>query len=186
MRHAGTGNARRAGRSKAGARKRSRRPNPRLIKCHRNYSVEEVARLLDLHRNTVRQWIKLGLPVCDGRKPTLILGRDLIAFVQARRSGSKRPCQRGEIFCMRCRVPRRPAGDMVDCEALTDRVGNLIGICPVCDALMYRKVSLARLDEVRGQLDVCMAKAASRIGESTNPFVKCDLEAMGDNPRETA
>ena len=31
-----------------------RHPNPRLVKGHRNYSVEEIARLFALHKNTVR------------------------------------------------------------------------------------------------------------------------------------
>ncbi len=31
---------------------RKRRPNPRLAKIHRNYSVEEIATLYDIHKNT--------------------------------------------------------------------------------------------------------------------------------------
>jgi hypothetical protein len=29
-----------------------RRPNPRRVKLHRNYSVEDIARLFNLHKNT--------------------------------------------------------------------------------------------------------------------------------------
>lgn len=29
-----------------------RHPNPRLVKVHRNYSVEEIARLFGIHKNT--------------------------------------------------------------------------------------------------------------------------------------
>jgi hypothetical protein len=36
----------------------TRHPNPRLAKIHRNYTVEEVANVFGVHRNTVRQWIK--------------------------------------------------------------------------------------------------------------------------------
>ena len=54
---------------------RKRRPNYRLVKIHRNYTVEEVARLFGTHNNTVRAWVKAGLPTCDGKRPTLILGR---------------------------------------------------------------------------------------------------------------
>jgi len=34
------------------------------VKIHRNYSVEETAKLLHVHKNTVRDWIAhRGLPV---------------------------------------------------------------------------------------------------------------------------
>jgi hypothetical protein len=35
-----------------------RHPNPRLVKIHRSYTVEEVARNLRKHKNTVRAWMK--------------------------------------------------------------------------------------------------------------------------------
>jgi hypothetical protein len=72
---------------------RKRRPNYRLVKIHRNYSVEEVARLFGTHKNTVRAWVKAGLPTCDGKRPLLILGPDLAAYLKARRTKNKRPCQ---------------------------------------------------------------------------------------------
>ena len=40
-----------------------RHPNPRLIKIHRSYTVEEIAAVLGVHRNTVRQWIRV--PGCQ-------------------------------------------------------------------------------------------------------------------------
>ena len=101
-----------------GWRGRRRRPNPRLAKIHRNYTVEEVAGLFGIHRNTVREWVKRGLPTSDGRRPMLLLGRDLVAFLSARRAKNKRTCQPGELYCVRCRAPRAPAGDMVDYVAL--------------------------------------------------------------------
>ena len=72
---------------------RKRRPNYRLVKIHRSYTVEEVARLFGTHKNTVRAWVKAGLPTCDSKRPTLILGRELAAYLQARRTKNKRPCQ---------------------------------------------------------------------------------------------
>ena len=77
--------------------RKKRHPNPRLVKIHRNYTVEEIASLFGVHRNTVRQWIKQGLPTSDQKRPFLILGRGLVAFLQARRKKNRRTCQPGEI-----------------------------------------------------------------------------------------
>lgn len=143
-----------------------RHPNHRLVKIHRNYTVEEVARLFRVHRETVRRWVKRGLPTIDRKRPMLIHGSDLAAFLQARRLKNKQTCQPGEMYCVRCRVPRTPAGEFAEYRASTGVLGSLIGICPSCDCLMYRRVSLAKLDQVRGRLDVTLPQALSRIGES--------------------
>ena len=140
-----------------------RHPNPRLAKIHRNYTVEEVAALFGVHRNTVREWVKRGLPTNDDRRPMLILGRDLVAFLRARRAKNKRTCQPGEIYCVRCRAPKKPAGDMADYQPVTETLGNLIAICPDCEAIIYRRVSLAKLEQIRGQLDITMPQALRHI-----------------------
>ncbi len=155
---------------------RKRRPNPRLAKIHRNYTVEEVSALFGIHKNTVRTWVKQGLPTTDNRRPMLILGRDLSEFLQARRLKNKHPCKPGEIYCVRCREPKSPAGDMADYESLTGTQGNLIGICPDCNAMIYRRVNLTKLDQVRGQLVITMPQALQHISESNHPSVNGDLK----------
>lgn len=137
----------------------TRRPNYRLAKIHRSYTVEEAATLLGAHRNTVRRWIKTGLPTLDQNRPILIRGQALSDFLKSRREKNKQICQPGEMYCLRCRVPRSPAGDMADYQPLTDTLGNLSGICPVCDAMIYRRVNPTRLEQVRGKLHVTIPLA---------------------------
>lgn len=153
-----------------------RHPNPRLIKIHRNYTVEEVAGVFGVHRNTVREWVKRGLPISDNKRPMLILGRDLAAFLLARRVKNKRTCQPGEIYCVRCRVPKAPAGEMADYQPLTETLGNLIAICPDCESIMNRCVSLGKLEQIRGQMVITMPQALRHIGETTQPSVNSDLQ----------
>jgi len=153
-----------------------RHPNPRLAKVHRNYTVEEIATLYDMHKNTVRQWVKQGLATIDNRRPMLILGHSLFEFLQAKRTKNKHTCKPGEIYCVRCRVPKSPAGDMADYESLTETQGNLIGMCPDCSILIYRRVNLAKLDQVRGQLDITLPQALLHINESPQPSVNSDLK----------
>jgi len=137
---------------------RKRRPNYRLVKIHRSYTVEEAARQLGTHKNTVRAWVKAGLPTCGSKRPTLILGRDIRAYLQERRTKNKRPCQPGEIYCVRCRAPKRPAGDMAEYKPTTVSLGNLIGICPDCDGMIYRRASRAKLAEIQGNLDISFSE----------------------------
>jgi excisionase family DNA binding protein len=120
----------------------NRRPNPRLVKIHRSYSVEEIARLLGLHRNTVCNWLKQGLPAIDDRRPMLVLGRELSRFLHERREKAKQACGPGRIYCIACRTPKPPAGKMAECIPTSPRAGNLRGICPDCDRLIYRRVNL--------------------------------------------
>lgn len=153
-----------------------RLPNPHRVKIHRNYTVEEAAALLGAHKNTVRRWVQQGLPVIDTRRPTLILGAALSEFLHKRRGANKRPCQPGEIYCVRCRVPQKPAGGMADYLTLSPRGGNLVGICPTCETVIYRRVSYARLHQDCGDLDLCLPKALEHIDESGKPSVNSDFK----------
>jgi len=152
-----------------------RHPNPRLVKLHRSYTVEEAARLLGKHKNTVRAWIKQGLQSIDRRRPTLIHGLDLFRFLQARRTSGKRPCPPGHMYCLKCRSPKPPAAGMADYLPVTDSSGNLRALCPDCGTFMHRRAALAKLSQVGAGLDIAFPQAVSRIRESTVPSVNCDL-----------
>jgi hypothetical protein len=152
----------------------SRRPNPRLAKIHRSYSVEEVSRLFGVHKNTVRNWLQQGLTPIDGQRPTVIRGVELRRFLTDRRAGAKQVCGPGRIFCLPCRAPKVPAGNMAECIALNDTTGTLRGICPDCDRMIYRRVNPQKLGTVRGDLDVTVTQAGPRIEETVMPLVNCD------------
>jgi excisionase family DNA binding protein len=136
-----------------------RRPNSRRVKTHRSYSVEEIASLLGAHKNTVRAWVKAGLPTIDGKRPMLISGADLADFLKARRAKNKQPCKPGELYCVRCRLPRIPAGGMADCWPVTETIGHLQAICPDRYCMMNRRVNMSKLGQVRGILAITFTKA---------------------------
>lgn len=150
--------------------------NPNIAKIHRNYTVEEVASLYDVFKGTVRAWIKTGLPTLNDKRPMLILGRDLVAFHQARRTKNKQRCKPGEIYCVRCRAPKKPAGDMADYQIITKKIGNLEAICPDCDKIMNRRVNISKLEQVRGKINITLPQALQHIIDSNQPSVNSNLK----------
>jgi hypothetical protein len=163
----------------------STRPNPRLAKIHRSYTVEEIAKLYGVHRNTVRAWIGRGLPTIDQRRPVLVLGSHLADYLRERRTANKRPCGPGEIYCLRCREPRSPAGGVVRYHPLTPTQGNLVGVCGCCGAGLNRRVSVAKLPLVQEVLSVTPPQARERIDESPLPSLNSDLVQDGCDHAKT-
>lgn len=132
----------------------------RRVKVNHSYTVWEVADLLGAHRNTVLNWLKGDLPCLRDKRPWLILGRDLRAFLERRRKRHRVRCPPDHLYCLRCKAAREPAGMMLDYEPTTDTSGNLKGICSVCEAWMNRRASLAKLDLIAGRCTV-----AFRLGQ---------------------
>lgn len=150
--------------------------NPNRAKIRRAYSVDEVARLYDVHKATVRNWIKAGLEAFTSQRPHLIHGADLRAFHKSRREATRQKCRPGELFCLGCRKPQRPAGDMLDYLPMTLLSGNFRGICPACDGLMHRRVSLAAIDVAKGDCAVEYPHGQQRLSDMPSPSPDCHFE----------
>jgi len=145
-----------------------KRPSVGLVKKHHTYEVNELARLVGVHPNTVRRWISTeGLETVDDGRPTLIHGETFLEFYRERKQSRKCPLKPGEFYCLPCRGAKRPDGDMADYLPLGPENGNLQGLCPDCGRLINRGVSRANLDAVRGELDVAFPEALQRIGGCT-------------------
>ncbi|MDO9368586.1 MAG: helix-turn-helix domain-containing protein [Sphingopyxis sp.] len=152
----------------------ARRINPRLIKIHRCYSVEEAARALGAHKNSVRGWIKGGLPVVEGGRPVLILGHDLRAFLERRRKVGKRPCSPGTIYCLKCREPRPPALGMVEYEPRNAATGDLTALCETCGTMLFRRARCGDVAAIMPGIDVQFREAGARLLERPSPSLNCD------------
>lgn len=152
----------------------AKRLNGRLIKLHYAYSIEEISRTLDVHKNTVHGWRKRGLSSIDNSRPILFQGRTLREFLEAERRAGKRPCPPGHFYCLRCRAPRLPAQGMVDCDVTTSASGNLKAICDACETIMHRRASLALLPVTMPGIEVRITQAHSHIGECEDASSNCD------------
>jgi hypothetical protein len=153
-----------------------RHPNPRLVKSHRSYSVEDLARVFKLHKNTVRNWFKQGLRPIDDQRPILTRGEEVRRFLLERRARTKQTCGPGQIYCLPCRAPKVPAGKMAECILTGGTTGMLQGICPDCERMIYRRINPDKLEAVRGDLDVAVTQARPRLTERTTSSVDCDFE----------
>lgn len=151
-----------------------RRTNPRAIKLHRTYSVEEAARVLGVHKNSVRAWRVQGLRPIDDSRPMLFLGSELRVFLERRRAGRKRPCRPGTIYCFRCREPREPALGMVDWNPSTARRGNIMALCSVCETPMFRSVSRDQLAAAMPGVQVRIVEGPPRLDGKHSPSQNCD------------
>lgn len=149
------------------------RLNPQLAKLHRSYTVDEVARLFDAHRNTVRGWFKAGLPAIDDHRPIMVQGRALRAFLQGRRDRAKRPCLPGTLYCCKCRSPREPAPGSAVFEARAAGAGTLRALCATCGCRMFRRAGLASLAGIMPQIPVRIVEAALHIEERPPPSAIC-------------
>lgn len=153
------------------------RLNPRRAKQHQTYTVEEVARLYAVHRNTVRSWIKTGgLIPLDGHRPTLMMGATLREFLEVRRAKAKRPCPPGQLYCFSCRAPRAPAMGMADFAPQPKGAGRLTALCAACGTVMHRRARQAALPLILPGVPVRVAKAAPRLARTTSPCANRDLE----------
>ena len=159
---------------------RSRRPSHRSIKSLRNYTIADVARILQVSRRTVQEWIKKGLPIIDRQRPFLIHGSDLKEFLFDRKQRRKSKCGPGEIFCVKCRIPKQPAGGMADYEPRSATRGSLVGIGPTCNTIIARWTSRAKLEHAKGILDVKVTTAQSRLTDISEATVNCHFELVGD------
>ena len=131
------------------------------------YRVDELARILGAHTHTVRLWLKQGLESIDGEYPTLIRGEDAHQFLGAKQAKRRRTCPPGTLYCVKCREPRRPAGDVADLRELSGNTGDLQALCPVCISIMHRRVNLGAMAGIWSGIVVTTTHRERRLGETT-------------------
>ena len=133
--------------------------NPNLVKINRSYSVNDISVLLGISKATVRRWIASGLPAITDMRPSLVLGFDLKEFLKQRRTKDKKRLGPTEIFCCRCREPKRPALDLVTYLPENATNGRLIGVCPTCETQMNKFSSLTAAEALQAEFEVQFTKS---------------------------
>jgi hypothetical protein len=129
-------------------RKQKRGQDLRKIRDSRCYPIPEVGNLLGVSVGTIRAWLRLGLTVLEGERPYFIPGDALRAWLISRRQSRKRKCQPDELYCCRCRVPKKAKPGTVVIMPRNAKTIAISALCETCDAKMNRGGSLARLPEI--------------------------------------
>lgn len=67
---------------------------------------------------------------------------------------------------------------MADLEVAAPSSGRLVGICPSCGTLMYRRVNPARIEIVRGNLEITVREEQARIADTPTPKLNGDKKGQ--------
>lgn len=130
------------------------RASSRRIKSNRTYNLQEAADVAQVTVQTIRAWGKRGLRMMTGKRPYLILGADLKAFLQEARAANKKPLEIGQFLCMRCKRPQPPAFGMADYEPKSAAHGYLTAFCAACNATCIRIVRHSDLPKWRKRCEI--------------------------------
>ena len=143
----------------------AKRLNARALKKNRSYSIQEAADALGVHEQTIREWGRKGLRLLKSRKPNLVLGCDLHAFLDDYRQARKRPLGRNQVYCLKCRAAVKPLGNMADYVAQTDDRGRLSALCPTCETLCHRFIAKTEISLIAPDLEVAFPTARKSLNE---------------------
>ena len=155
------------------------RLNPKRVKQHRSYSVDELARCLGVHKNTIHHWRQKGLEPIDRVRPILFQGSAVRDYLTIRNSSRKCPCPPGTFYCVRCRAPRAPALLMVDFLPASFGNGNLRALCECCEAVMHRRVREAEITKVMPNCTIQFGQGYPRLCRLIIPSLNCEFERQG-------
>lgn len=153
----------------------TRRSSPGRIKSNRNYTVIDISETLDVHPKTVRNWIRVGLPVVDTNRPLLINGADLKVHLKQKRRAIMFDCDIHEMCCFRCRQSMKPVIESVVFTAKPAGMAEMTGLCEACGTRMNKYVSWRNVQdiwlELKGKLPIAQKHIVLRGQNRLNyPF----------------
>ena len=156
------------------------KPDVRRIVIARSYTIPEVANLLNRTPSTVRRWIKSGLPVLPDTSPRLICGQELKAWLSAIWNAKKQPCQIDEMYCVKCRRPRRLKPQSVKTTPLSSKTATVSGNCGVCGTAMQQARSISKLPETIAAMKANTRREPHLSGYTNVPLQRTFWTHQGD------
>lgn len=124
------------------------RNNPNRIKIHRSYTVIEVSETLGVHPKTVRNWIRVGLPVVNEKRPLLIIGVDLKIYLKQKRKTYMHKCELDEMYCLQCKQPTNPSIESLQFIPMPAGMARMTGRCGECGYRENKFVSWRDVNQI--------------------------------------
>ncbi len=132
----------------------AKRPNPRVLRANRAYTIPELSQTLGLSFGCVRGWVRDGLPAMKSQRPYLVLGSDARDYLIRRRDNRKTSLKPDQFYCMSCKAPRRPWGMLVDLISQPGSTARIMGLCEECQTPCNRMIGKARIPQLSEIFDV--------------------------------
>jgi hypothetical protein len=117
----------------------------RLIRRHRSYTSQELAKLLGVHSRSIQVWHAAGLqPIDERSKPYLFKGEVVKAFLRKLRKKCSCSLGPGQFYCPRCKSARFSRPEIVSLGPTKREIGggkmivSWTGICIVCGCKLNR------------------------------------------------
>jgi len=155
------------------AKKKTYRTN--VIKESLNYCVKDIAERFCVHKRTVQTWLKEGLPAIKDKKPYLVLGYELKEFIKNRQQKRKVPCKVDELYCCKCKAPRKSLNNTVDIKILNEKKLLIKGVCPVCNIKTNKILSIKSISEIQTTFTVQTIHNKNLLG-SYPPILNTDIK----------
>ncbi len=139
----------------------AKRADPRRLRAAQNYTVLELALLLEVSSGTVRSWIKQGLRTLNCSRPTLILGSDAKTFLEDRNKSKKRPLKPDQVYCLTCKEARNFFDGMVQLDRPPAKPARIIGFCATCEGPCSRVVGAKQIPHLTDIFEVSFSKTTT-------------------------
>jgi DNA-binding XRE family transcriptional regulator len=115
----------------------------RKVKAKRSYTSEELAEVLRVHIQTIREWRREGLKALEeNTTPFLFLGNDVIKFLKLKIDSVKVKLKDDEFYCLGCKKAVHPAFKSMTRRGVTIGSGKESVIfsakCPLCNRIINR------------------------------------------------
>lgn len=144
------------------------------VRKNTSYTVQEICALLGVHKNTVREWCRNGLSKIDDKRPCLIHGQDLKAYLIERQKARKQKCAPTEFYCCRCRTPRQSLGNLADLARRNFKTLMVSGICETCETPLHKIQATKNLPKILKTFDIPKSQQEHIIA-TLDPSLNCDL-----------